>query len=209
MNTALRSRWMWLQRTSVDKPWAGLPITASGNTVSLFNTSVRISLGPGATVLFWEDAWIGGLTVDSIAPAILQLVKPAMWRVRTVQQGKLNNAWALDISGQLSVDAVVQYLCLWVAVSRELQQVDDTAISDVFRWKWTADGCFSSRGAYRALFHGTVGLPAAPLVWNSFAPLKFKFHAWLALRRRCWTADRRLRHGLPSHTLCQLCDASD
>jgi hypothetical protein len=27
----------------------------------------------------------------------------------------------------------------------------------------------------------------------------------LALRGRCWTADRRLRHGLLSHTLCPLC----
>jgi hypothetical protein len=177
--------------------------------LGLFNASVSIKLGPGSNVLFWEDAWIGGLAIDSIAPAVLELVKPAVRRTRTVQQGKLNNSWAQDISGQLSVDAVVQYLRLWEAASHELQQVDDIAVSDVFRWRWTADGSYSSKGAYRALFHGTVGLPAAPLVWNSFAPLKFKFHAWLALRRRCWTADRRLRRGLPSHTLCKLCDASD
>jgi hypothetical protein len=59
------------------------------------------------------------------------------------------------------------------------------------------------------LFHGTIGLPAAPLVWHSFAPLKHKLHAWLALHRHCWTADRRLRHGLPSHTLCPLCATVD
>jgi hypothetical protein len=35
----------------------------------------------------------------------------------------------------------------------------------------------------------------------SFCP----FLAWLALRGRCWTADRRLRRGLPSHTACPLC----
>jgi hypothetical protein len=40
-------------------------------------------------------------------------------------------------------------------------------------------------------------------------PLKFKMRAWLALRRWCWTADRRLRRGLPSHTLCPLCNAAD
>jgi hypothetical protein len=34
-------------------------------------------------------------------------------------------------------------------------------------------------------------------------------HAWLALRRHCWTADQRLRRGLPSHTLCPLYDAVD
>ncbi|KAM0850196.1 hypothetical protein ACQ4PT_053226 [Festuca glaucescens] len=35
--------------------------------------------------------------------------------------------------------------------------------------------------------------------------MAYKFHAWLALRRRCWTADRLARHGLPSHALCPLC----
>jgi hypothetical protein len=38
-----------------------------------------------------------------------------------------------------------------------------------------------------------------------FAPLKFKMHAWLALRRRCWTADHRRRRGLPTHIMCPLC----
>jgi hypothetical protein len=49
----------------------------------------------------------------------------------------------------------------------------------------------------------------AHLIWNSFAPLKFKLHAWLALRGRCWTADRRLRRGLASHVICPLCDLYD
>lgn len=35
--------------------------------------------------------------------------------------------------------------------------------------------------------------------------MKHKLHAWLALRRRCWMADRLLRRGLPSHVLCPLC----
>jgi hypothetical protein len=43
--------------------------------------------------------------------------------------------------------------------------------------------------AYLTLFHGTTALPGATNVWHSFAPLKYKLHGWLALRRRCWTAD--------------------
>jgi hypothetical protein len=46
-------------------------------------------------------------------------------------------------------------------------------------------------------------------MWHSFAQLKYKMHAWLALRRRYWTADRRLRRGLASHTLCPLCAAAN
>jgi hypothetical protein len=33
-------------------------------------------------------------------------------------------------------------------------------------------------------------------VWNSFAPPKCKIFAWLALRYRLWTSDKRFRHGL-------------
>ncbi|KAM0883789.1 hypothetical protein ACQ4PT_031414 [Festuca glaucescens] len=83
----------------------------------------------------------------------------------------------------------------------------DEDAADIFHWKWSGDGSFSSRSAYRLLFQGTTGLSAALLIWNSFAPLKHRFHAWLALRRRCCTADRRLRRGLATHVLCPLCDA--
>jgi hypothetical protein len=33
-------------------------------------------------------------------------------------------------------------------------------------------------------------------VWKSFAPAKCKIFAWLALRYRLWTSDRRARFGL-------------
>jgi hypothetical protein len=119
----------------------------------------------------------------------------------------MGNSWATDIAGQLSVDAVVQYMRLW-AMIQEVGALRGGG-HDSFAWKWHEDGRFSSKSAYRMQFHGTVGLPRVPLIWHSFAPLRFKMHAWLALRRRCWTADRRLRRGLPSHTLCPLCDVVD
>jgi hypothetical protein len=37
------------------------------------------------------------------------------------------------------------------------------------------------------------------------APLKYKFHGWLTLQKRCWTADRLEHRGLPNHGLCPLC----
>ncbi|KAM0899738.1 hypothetical protein ACQ4PT_021089 [Festuca glaucescens] len=181
----------------------------SDHAVGLFNTYVIIKVGNGSSLLFWEDAWIDGLTVAAIATEVIKLVRPTARHRRTVQQGRVANSWALDISGQLSVDAVVQYLHLWTAVHRVLGAAPAASEEDSFRWKWSADGSFSSSGAYRVLFHGTVGLPAANLVWDSFAPLKYRMHAWLALHRRCWTADRRLRRGLPSHSLCPLCTATD
>ncbi|KAM0885371.1 hypothetical protein ACQ4PT_030436 [Festuca glaucescens] len=208
MNLALQTRWLWLQKTDGAKPWGGMDLQVVAESVALFNTSVRIAIGSGETVLFWEDAWINGLTAKAIAPALVDLVRPSVRRRRTVREGRPLNAWASDIAGELSVDAVVQYLRLWEAVQRVPNLADNVA-PDSFTWKWTGDGIFSARSAYRMFFQGSTGLPAAHLIWESFAPMKYRMHAWLALRRRCWTADRRLRRGLPSHILCQLCSAAD
>ncbi|XP_071678586.1 uncharacterized protein [Lolium perenne] len=147
----------------------------------MFNASVVISVGSSASLLFWEDPWIQGLFVAAVAPEVLKLVRPGVVKRRSVRDGLLNHAWATDIVGELSVDAVVQYLRLSAAVV----VVPINGGADTFRWKWTEDGTFTVRSAYRMFFHGTTTLPGAVHVWNSFAPYKFRFHAWLSLRGRC------------------------
>ncbi|CAM0911454.1 unnamed protein product [Alopecurus aequalis] len=171
----------------------------------MFNASVRIEVGDGSRIRFWEDPWIGGWTASAIAPTVYELVAAGATCRRTVQSGMVNNAWTGDIRGALTVDATVQYLALWAAIA----EVHMGEGMDMFVWKWTADDLFKSRSAYRAFFHGSTGMPGAANVWSAFAPLKLKLHAWLALRDRCWTASRRLRRGLPSHTLCPLCGLAD
>jgi hypothetical protein len=80
--------------------------------------------------------------------------------------------------------------------------------NDAFSWKWTVNGHFTSKIAYHAFFFGRTALPGAVQVWNVFAPFKVQFHFWLALRNRCWTAERLARRGLPTHALCPLCSSS-
>jgi hypothetical protein len=104
------------------------------------------------------------------------------------------------------VDATVQYLALWSAV----QAVQTNGGDDRFVWKWCANCRLSARTAYRAFFHGRITLPGVAHVWNAFALFTVKFHAWLALRNRCWTADRLApRRGLPLHVICRLCSSAD
>ena len=74
----------------------------------MFNASVCISVGSGDQTMFWEDPWISGQTVASLAPAVLALVRPGLRRRRTVGEGLVNDAWARDVAGELSIDAVVQ-----------------------------------------------------------------------------------------------------
>ena len=46
----------------------------------------------------------------------------------------------------------------------------------------------------------------AAAIWRSWAPLKCKIFAWLAMQYRLWTSDRRARHGLQDEpSACYTC----
>jgi hypothetical protein len=130
------------------------------DAAAIFRASINIALGDGALTLFWEDPWIRGQPVDAIAPDLLKLVRPAVRSSRTVRQGMQGATWVQDIAGELSINAVVQYLRLW----HELQDVQLSDGSDSVTWKWTPSGKFSSRTAYRAFFFGRTALPGATQV---------------------------------------------
>jgi hypothetical protein len=151
LNASLCSRWLWFQKSDASRPWSGLDFAVLPEAHALFDASVKITIGSGDRVLFWEDPWINGVQVSAIAPALLKLVRPGLMRSRTVQQGFLHNAWVRDVAGELTVDAVVQFLRLWTAV--HTIEVRGTG-ADKFRWKWTASGKFSTRSAYRMFFAG-------------------------------------------------------
>ena len=53
---------------------------------------------------------------------------------------------------------------------------------------------------------GAIKFHGHRLIWKTWAPLRVKIILWLAFRRRHWTADRRLHHGLDAREQCYLCD---
>jgi hypothetical protein len=82
---------LWLQKTDPAKPWSGLDFQVSAASRDLFNASVSITVGSGTAVAFWEDAWIGGLTAKTIAPALMKHVRLSVRRSRSVEEGTLNH----------------------------------------------------------------------------------------------------------------------
>ncbi|WVZ54786.1 LOW QUALITY PROTEIN: hypothetical protein U9M48_005535, partial [Paspalum notatum var. saurae] len=49
-------------------------------------------------------------------------------------------------------------------------------------------------------------MAGAKVVWKARVQPRVRFFAWLALQDRCWTAERRQRHGLQETDDCALCD---
>jgi hypothetical protein len=66
-------------------------------------------------------------------------------------------------------------------------------------------GQCSAKSAYNSFFIGAIKFPSWKRIWKPWAPLRCKF-LWLAIKNRCWTAERLLKHGLPHHSVCPLCD---
>ncbi|WVZ90178.1 hypothetical protein U9M48_036505 [Paspalum notatum var. saurae] len=58
----------------------------------------------------------------------------------------------------------------------------------------------------KILLNGSTLMAGAKVVWKARVPPRVRFFAWLALQDRCWTAERRQRHGLQETDDCALCD---
>jgi hypothetical protein len=113
-----------------------------------------------------------------------------------------NNRWIRDLHGSLGVQAILQYLQIWSLLRT-------TTLSeghhDSFIWRWESSGSYSIRSAYLALFSGRISFQHLP-IWRSFALPQCRYFLWLVAHRRCWTADRLEKRGLPHPAFCVFCD---
>jgi hypothetical protein len=199
---ALRARWLWFQLTDDGRVWSELDMQFEPEVLALVNASIDIQVGNGRRVKFWADKWLHGSAISDLVPTLCSLVSARTKKRQTVAEALCNRRWVRSITGTLSVQAIEEYLHLWNLLS-EVQLTDG---EDSFTWRWTSDGCYSAKSAYNLLQQGNTGFEGAKRIWRSWAPPKVKFFTWLASRRRLWTADRRLRHGLEARSVCWFCD---
>jgi hypothetical protein len=113
-----------------------------------------------------------------------------------------NRAWVTQLSRGLTVPTIQEYLRIWDL----LQDVQLNDEEDRLIWRWTVDGTYTSRFAYRALHSASHPTPGCDRLWGTWAPLRVKIFLWIAPRSRHWTADRRARHGLDANEHYFLCD---
>jgi len=112
-----------------------------------------------------------------MAPTLISFVSRRHIRMETVASALPNGNWIKQISGGLTVPAIVEYLNVWDQV-RNVQLADP---DDRLVWRWTADG---TRSAYKALHSASHPIPGCDRIWATWAPLRVKLFLWLAIRRR-------------------------
>jgi hypothetical protein len=162
-----------------------------------------IQVGNGATTLFRTDNWLSGESIKNLVSVLSSLVSPRVKKVRTVLQALPDRSWVQDISGRLTVEAIIEYLTLWDRLEGVQLHLDQ---EDVVHWTGSPDGRYSAQSAYQLLHRQLPRRPEARLIWKSWAPLRVKLFMWLACHGRIWTADRGRRRNLEAHEYCLLCD---
>lgn len=199
---ALQTRWLWLQRVDDQRAWSELPLNTVPEVREFFRASTFSVIGNGQRTLFWLDKWVNQRAASDIAPCLMAFVPNRVKRSMTVAEGLTDRAWARSFIGGLSAQAILKYLNLWHLVSGTVLSNE----RDRLIWRWTADGVYSAKSAYKMMNAGSVHLQGSKRIWKTWAPLKVKIFLWLCFKKRQWTGDRRRRHGLEGRTACYLCD---
>jgi hypothetical protein len=127
--------------------------------------------------------------VHEVTPILFSFVRNSSITVATALY---NNRWVRDMQGGLSTQALAEYLKLWDMVAEvelSMNQIDKAV------WRCTADGTFSIKTTYQLYLMASHNFACAKPIWKSKAPMKCKFFMWLAVHRRCLTADNLERRG--------------
>lgn len=195
---ALRVRWVWKDRQ--EGHW---PRTSKRVALAIFQAATVINLGNGQSTYFWTDRWLQGVSIQTIAPAVFASVS-ARKRKTLVAQALPGNAWVRHITAPLTMQVLVE-------VERICDLLDNVQLShepDTFSWSLTSDGDYSAASVYGAMFFGSSQPLGAKYIWKTSAPPRVRVFFWLVMHQRCWTAERRWRHGLQDSNLCIMCDQS-
>ena len=206
LSWALRMRWIWLKKTEPNRPWATLPVQVPGEVQTFFKIAVFSVVGSGTNTLFWIDRWLNGRSIADLAPRLLEFVPKRIANRRTVEEAMADRSWVMDIRGNPSVEAILDFLCLWDLIyDFQLQpEIEDSHI-----WRFSSSGQYSAKSAYASFFIGSTQFGPFERIWKSWAPPKCRFFLWLVAHDRCWTADRLAKRGLPHPEQCPLCDQED
>jgi hypothetical protein len=132
MNLALRTRWLWLQRTEDSKPWKELNIQVPKMARQLFEGATYSVLGDGANTFFWTDNWLPDGRICELAPNLFQAVPRSAHRHRRVREG-LAGSWLDDVPPDLCALAVGE---LFQLADRLTGIALVEGVDDAFRWRW-------------------------------------------------------------------------
>jgi hypothetical protein len=145
---ALRLHWLWLEWTSLDKPWVGLETPYDEVDRNLFNVATKVTIGDRHKASFWTSSWLDAKPPKLIAPMIYEASKRK--KNRTVHDALANNRWIVDVSiANFTVEHISQFITLW-GLLQDVALLEGTP--NTISWTLTTDGVYYVGSAYKVRF---------------------------------------------------------
>ena len=124
-----------------DRPWVGTDVPCNELDKQLFRCSTVVTIGDGRKALFWDSPWLDGHAPRDVAPNLYKLA----WRKKlTVREEVENQTWTRGLWRMTTATEMAEFVLMW----EQVQAVQFSVVQDEIRWKWTANGHYSSKSAY-------------------------------------------------------------
>lgn len=90
-----------------------------------------------------------------------------------------------------------------------IEHLIPTTTQDEALWKWTTNGIFSVKSAYKAIKDEPTVATDIPRIWATKAPPRFRVFAWLMIKNRILTVDNLRRKGFILVNRCYMCEKQE
>jgi hypothetical protein len=136
----------------------------------LINSSTTVTIGNGDKAYFWHHNWLEGEAPRYLAPQLFKLVH---MKNRMICQQLHNGNWSRALQVPITTTQLQEFIGLWI----RLQNVQLLICKiQLFNWKWTADGAYSTSSAYRTQFRGSHRKIQHDLIWKERSENQCKIH---------------------------------
>jgi hypothetical protein len=164
-----------------------------------FFSKGRFQVGDGTSVRFWEDTWLGNLSLSHQYPNLYNIVQRKNVLVANVLgQVPLNIAFRRNLTGIKWNE--------WIHLCQRLITIQLTNESDMFKWNLTTAGTFSVKSMYLDLMNDDTRYLRSYL-WKIKVPLKVKIFMWFLSNKVLLTKDNLVRRKWTGSQKCCFCDS--
>ncbi|PNT76720.1 hypothetical protein BRADI_1g52131v3 [Brachypodium distachyon] len=150
----------------------GLPLPCDAFDRALFRASTQISLGDGASTLFWHGAWLSdGSSPGQRWPGLLAI---ATRKHRTVQMELRDRNCIRSLLRINSPQHLSDFVELWDCISTVTLSLQQDRIC----WRWTSSETYTTALTYKAQFLGSIPPFSSSKLWTTQAEPNFSQEVW-------------------------------
>jgi hypothetical protein len=110
----LRLHCLWYKWKKPDKPCCSLDLPTDSTDEALFSAASKVTVRNGRTTSFWSLSWLNGLAPATLFPF---LHKHSRRKNRTVREAMANDNWIRDLTPNLTLTFISDYVLLWELVN--------------------------------------------------------------------------------------------